>query len=401
MVTGQCRALLLAVACGSATKLALAQSVSASNKQVLTVIDPSPIASPRADAMSGAITPVADDLDAAFHNPAGIGGLGHDQASLKRAPLVRKLYFPWITVGSNSNSVSLASEMKSKGATTDATVASAVLDANTGKRQYARVGASSGVVLGRTMCVPFTDMQVASTSRGPGTNILDTTYRSESGAGCGFSAQDSQSRLSLGYFGYQAQRSLTDGAIPYDDFTNASKAGQITKANTVKGSVVGHNAGLIWRLNTKASPTLGLSVINAGGAKFHTSSSTASSPTFATNTTGLDHQDTRLAFGLQPRFGKSSGVNFVIEADRIDDQDVALIKKYRIGSELLIGGFGSYATMAIRAGYSHAGPSGGIMINLGLIGLEASAYSTDVAADNHQVVERRAQTTLWINVAEF
>src|SRR5690606_35929437 len=114
-----------------------------------------------------------------------------------KPPFIRKLWFPLVGAGANENSASLYKEFKAKGATSDSAVGQAVLDAESGKRQYARLGIASGGVFGRTLVLPFSDTQIAAVSKGDGT--IDTRYRSMSGLGFGFSAQDSAGRLSLGY----------------------------------------------------------------------------------------------------------------------------------------------------------------------------------------------------------
>jgi hypothetical protein len=74
-----------------------------------TRIEEAPFLSPRAAGMGGALSPLADDLDAAFHNPAGIGGLGWGKT---KPPYVRKLWFPHVGIGANENSAKLYKSSK-------------------------------------------------------------------------------------------------------------------------------------------------------------------------------------------------------------------------------------------------------------------------------------------------
>ena len=70
----------------------------------------------------------------------------------------------------------------------------------------------------------------------------------------------------------------------------------------------------------------------------------------------------------------------------VQDRRSAYYNQMRLGS---LGGFGSYATFGLRGGYSYAGGSGGLSLNLGLIGLEAGFYTVDVGAGNQRVPEQR------------
>ena len=48
-----------------------------------------------------------------------------------------------------------------------------------------------------------------------------------------------------------------------------------------------------------------------------------------------------------------------------------------------------------------AGASGGLALNLGLVGVEAAVQSADVGVDNEKVIERRVIGSAYVNVAEF
>src|SRR5690606_16108927 len=125
-------------------------------------------------AMGGAIAPFADDLDALYHNPAGIGGRRWGK---RKVPWVRKLYFPAAYSTSNKNATKLNQDFRDQEGARSRTVGEAIIDAHAGKRQYARVGGALGLVLGRTAVMPFYDSQIAAVSHGDGTNLIDTLYR--------------------------------------------------------------------------------------------------------------------------------------------------------------------------------------------------------------------------------
>lgn len=359
------------------------------SEDFVSVIDEDPIPSPRGAGMANALSTTSDDLDAAFHNPAGIGGLNLNKKSNN---WVRKLYFPWSSISANRNSSELYQDVKKEGGSTDSTIGKAIIDAHAGERQYARASVVAGMVIGRTMVVPFTDMQVAATSHGEGSNLVDMRYASTAGVGAGFSAQDKDGRFSLGYFGYTAKRAETYGTFLYDDVIDAERRKEVIKDNTVNYTGTGHNAGFIWKMGKNASPSLGVAMKNAGDTKFKAQKG------------GEDlvvKQDLSVGFSVSPQLGKASWANLVLEATDLTEPEVSLVEKYRLGTELLLDGFGSYATFGLRAGYQYAGPSAGFSLNLGLVGLEASVYSVDVGAGNEKVPEQRGVVAIYVNVADF
>jgi hypothetical protein len=399
--------------CAGQSSFAQTEEEDDSEVETHTVIDQAPIGSARADAMGGAISPIADDLDATFHNPAGIGGVGMGKTKM---PWVRKLYFPHLSASANKNTQNLNEAFKEQGGT-DPANGQAIVDAEAGARQYARATFVSGLVLGRTILVPFNDYQMAAVSQGD--DQIDTHYRSASGVGAGFSVTDEKNTFSLGYFGYTMAVKDMQGSLNYLDLIDTELRKEAMSANTSKYSGAGHNAGMSWRLAKKGAPTLAVVMKNIGdtvlkktGGPEESTADTADpddpdAP--LTTTEGFEipenltyKSDLTVGFGVSPSVGKSGNFHWVLEAGNINNSEVAIAEKFRTGMEYsLWGGTGSYAALALRAGYNHAGPSGGVFLNMGLIYLEASSYSVDIGVDNEKVVEQRATATFGINVGDF
>ncbi len=360
-----------------------------SEQEAVSVIDEVPISSQRASAMGGVIGTLSDNLDATFQNPAGIGGL--DLPSGGNKSWFRKIYFPHVSVAGNTDAKSFLSEMRASGASTDATAGKAVIDARAGIRDYGRATVVGGAVLGRLMVVPFTDIQAASTAVGGGTDQLDLHYRTMSGVGYGFSFQDSKNVFSLGYFGYHANRKEVDGIFTYDSLTNPDERNAALAPYTTAHSGQGSNLGFILRLGKKGLAAWGVSAINAGDTRF----------------SGKDGEDKvikqnlQTSFSISPEIGKTGALNFIFAMDKLEDDQISATKKFHFGSELELGGRGSYASFALRAGYNAAGASGGLLLNLGLVGLEGTVYHTDISNTNAKLPERRLGTTFFVNVADF
>ncbi len=370
--------------------------------------------------MGGAISTVADDLDATFANPAGIGGLGMGK---RKMPFIRKLYFPHTSGSANFNTKSLNKAFKEQSGQEDTAVGQSIIDAAEGKRQYGRVSAVTGLVLGRSIYVPFADYQVATVSQGNG--LVDTHYRSMTGMGAGFSAQDPGGVFSIGYFGYAAAVKQLKGSLSYLEMVDITARKEAFSNYTNEYSGVGHNLGMVWRIAKSGKPTLSLVAQDLGDTTLGLNGElkTAAQPSLpetddetttevADSTTATSEfeieeeivyrRNTTIGFSLSPPLGKSSHINWVIEATHLDEKDMAMDKKLRTGLEYNIwGATGSYAAVSLRAGYNSAGGSAGAYLNLGIINFEASSYAIDIGVDNKKVIERRMTGTIGINVGEF
>ena len=357
---------------------------------LLSKIDEDPISSPRTRAMGGATGTVADDLDAAFNNPAGIGGLR--QKSEAHAPLIRKLYLPAVTVETNANGPALVSDLKNSGASGNSAAGQAVFDSRGNVREYARLNIVTGMVFGRSMLIPFSDTQIAVTPRGDGSGTIDTHYRNMNGVGYGLSLQNPSGNVSLGYFGYAAERKETDGPLVYSDLIDRSQRSAALRPISKNYSGAGNNFGGIWRMDYEGSPTLGLNVKNAGDTTFKAGN----------GDTLVVKQEDQASFSLSPRLGHSAVLNFVAQGNRLEEKKPKANRRYHLGTELLLGkGPGSYSGFALRAGYCDAGGSAGLALHMGMIGLDFSVYSVDISADSSRYVERRGSVMAFLNVAEF
>ena len=367
-----------------------------------TVVDEAPFATSRAAGMAGAISPFADDIDAAIHNPAGLGGLRWGKT---KAPFIRKVYFPYVSVGTNPDSTELTGKLGtmarerpqtglSKAATTDESTEAdqAFTEAAQGQRQYVRASiVPLGLVLGKMMLVPFTDHQIAAVSQGPDAALIDLRIRSLSGLGGGLSMTDAQERVALGYFAYTGVRRETIGAFSFEDFSDRERRREALAANSRTYTGLSHNLGANFRLGKQWTPTLAVALKNAGDTLWKAD--------------GGDqlkiYQDLTVGLGLMPLSGKSHGCNLVFEAYRLLHDEVSLQKKFRLGAEFNFWGYGSYAGVGLRAGYSDDGGAAGLSLNLGLIGAEAAIHSVDIGAGNEKVIEQRYLGSIFVNVAEF
>ena len=359
----------------------------------LTYIDVAPVASARAMGMGGAISPIADDLDGVYYNPAGIGGFGWDSSA--KPPTLRKLYFPYVAVAANSNASKLNSDFGKEDGARNASIGSAIVDANAGSRQYGRASFGLGAIFKRTAIVPFHDQQMAAVGQGNGTDLVDLRYRTTSGVAWGTSfSNPAADSLSFGIGGQYNSIEQIEGQFAYLDLVNQEERAKAVKDRTYKFSGTAMHAGMLWRFSKDSAPTLAVVARNAGNTRY-----SAAKPDYDDL---VMKEDLTVGFAMSPKIGKATLLNWVLEANRISDTNVTLRKKLKTGLEMLIGsGPGSYATFGLRAGYNHAGGSAGISANLGIITLEAASQAEDIGLENSRVIERRTVGVVSVNVADF
>lgn len=359
--------------------------------QEKTVLHENLYTSARAAGMGGALGAIADGMDAAYYNPAGIGGLHRGKKSSKKE--FRFLGFPYTGVAVNQNSVALNGEFSNQTSTGNVPLTSlAVLEANAGKRQYARASMVPGVIYSRFMVASIYDFQVAAVPEAGGTGIIKTKQQVSSGVGVGFSATDPGGRLYIGAFAASLNRSITEGDFTFGDFVDPIQRKETLSQNKKKYSGVTSNVGLLWRISKKGNSSIGIVSRNSGGTVY--------SPADSSNDPIEIEENLVLSFSVAPRLGKWGYFAFVLEAEKLTDPETTIGKKIKSGMEFTLGSlFGSESAFGIRLGGNSAGASGGIHANVGLIGLQVASYAEDIGTDNKAIIDRRHVAIFSVNVA--
>ena len=359
-----------------------------------TMLDPAPWVSPRASGMAGALSTTAENMDAMYYNPAGIGGQSYGGKADKE-PFVRQVIFPRVGLSLNSNATSLNSEFSSSGAKTNAETGAAQIKDHEGERQYARAAFTPvGLFLGRLGVVPVIDQQIAAIPQNTDNSDIEFRYRSFSGALIGSSVTDSKGIVSVGVSTQVGTISETYGTIPYTDMVDATKRNAFMKDNEKVYQAKAVNAGLIMRAPNKWSPSVAIVARDVG--------STKNLPQKGTTDPLVTQEDLTTGFGVSPQIGKWGRLNLALESGYLTDVHMATSKKIRFGAEILFGhSQDSKALLGLRAGATSAGASFGGHINLGLIGFEVSSYAVDIGVENERVIERRNAASAYVDVASF
>ncbi len=358
-----------------------------------TTLDPAPWVSPRASGMGGALSTSADNMDALYFNPAGIGGQIYGGKPDKTA-FVQQVIFPSLGMTMNDNASKLNNEFSSSGAKTNANTGAMVVKDHQGERQYARGSfVPVGLFLGRLAVVPVIDHQIAAVPQNTDNSDVELKYRSFSGALIGSSVSDPKGFLSLGASMQVGTISETSGTIHYVDLVDVEKRAAFLSENEKTYQASGINVGMIVRAPNKWSPSLAVVARDMGNTK-NAAQKGADTPL-------VTQEDLTAGFGLSPQLGKWGHFNLTVESGYLTDKHTAAHKKIRAGAELLFGGRNSRSTLGLRAGGNSAGASYGAHLNIGLIGVEVSSHAVDIGIDNERVIERRTSASAYVDVASF
>lgn len=344
--------------------------------------------SPRAAGMAGAVSSVADGVDAPYYNPAGIGGLYWGKT---RPPFLRQVIFPSFGAAVNDETKELQKEADEVNAAEDLSAGRALVDARAGRRHYGRVSFKQATTMGRSIFVPFFDSQAAAVPRGGGSDLIDIQTRQQTGIGLGLSSSNKRETFHLGWFGYYATREEAQGEITYDEIVSPESRSDALDEITTKYEGFGNNFGMIWRFADAGRPALGLVFRNIGRSAFK--------PKDKSKDTLYAEQNMVLSFSVSPKVGQTGAFSWVVEVDQLEDNELSVGEKVSTGVELNLGGFASRAAFGVRAGYSKAGPSAGLTLNLGLLHIEVASQSDSVGVGNNRVTEQRLSGVIYVDVA--
>ncbi|MBP9706487.1 MAG: hypothetical protein KBD78_02525 [Oligoflexales bacterium] len=352
--------------------------------------------------MGGALSTLADGLDAPYYNPANIGD-NPWQIESGRDGNLKHFYLPAFNLSINENTQKLNESFKENNGTADKHVGETLVDAAAGKRQYIRASLTPGVVYGRLMFVPFVDQQGAAVSNGTDGEI-EGHFRAQQGFGLGLSVPLVEDKLYFGVFGYSSEMTVNRGQYAYLDLINTETRPDILKATRYSYSIFGKNAGLLWRNSkvklkkTQLRPSVALVVRNLNNATVDLKKAPAEpDPEF---TEFEIKQDVSLGFSISPKLSNWLEMNFLAEAADLTDSEVEADAKIRTGLEFCFFGSGSKAPIKARTGYNSAGIAMGIGINLGLISLEVASYHDKIITSSGSKADRKTSALLAIDLAE-
>jgi hypothetical protein len=370
--------------------LALAQP---SLADVKTTLDPGFYTSARAGALANSLSGSATGLDAAFWNPALIGGSSGSKQN------IRNLHLPYIGTSYNKNTQNLKKSFDGSNGEEDPLIGESIVNSNKGERQYGRFSLGSDVEWKRILVNGFSDVQASAlspTDRSPdpvtGNTMIALKYRQVTGYGMGFSWMNTKETFSIGWYGALTTTKDLEGELAYEELITYDARRTYIQQNMSTFKAMLNHYGAWYRLPGKLSPTLTLVTRNPGDTKLKNVDPSKSNSAIK--------EDWVLGFSLQPKIG-SGQLTWNNDFSRISEHKESLESKFSSSLELSYGGDGTTGTLVFRAGANRAGISAGLGLNLGILNFDIANQAVDIGEINDRLVERRTSGVLSVNVREF
>lgn len=364
-----------------------------SRADVKTTIDPGFYTSARAGALANALSGSATGLDAAFWNPALIGGTSGSKQN------IRNLHLPYLGISYNKNAQDLKKGFDGKHGDKDPVIGESLVNSTEGERQYGRFSMGSDVEWKRILINGFSDVQSAAVSpreRSPdpvtGDTMIALKYRQASGVGMGFSWMNTRETLAIGWYSAIANIKELEGELSYEELIDYNARRTYISQNMSSYTAILGHYGLWYRIPHAMNPTFTLVTRNPGHIPLKNVDSTKPDGTLA--------EEWTMGFSLHPRIGDGI-LSWNNDIARISEHRESMKSKFSSSLELSFGGSGTTGTFSLRAGANRAGLSLGMGVNMGILNFDVANQAVDLGDVNDRMVERRTSGVLSVNVREF
>lgn len=348
--------------------------------------------SARAMGMGGASVAVADDGDAIFLNPAGIGR--EDGERTKN--ILRGAQFPNVTVGANKYSLGLYRayrDAEEKSAAVERTILEArerdVVYGYASMFPYLTVMRFQMGLLASAWGEGYVTRHDAPRESAYSTEGKPLAYdrtitaygMSQTGAVAGFSLPYKQTGFSLGVTGRYAVRTSFYRDVEASAETAREEGESYSSSlNATRG--VGVDVGALWSFRSAGGPAVGLTLRDVGDTRYR--------PVRATDHAEIERMNLGAGVSLRPELAKEVALLFAADVQRINDGRLPLRDKVKMGFELGVGSLlGARAPFSLRAGHNLRAPSFGVGVDLLFVKIDASWLGEPVPGPSGTRVDTR------------
>ena len=360
--------------------------------------------------MGGAFTAVANDHNAIWSNPAGIG-------RIRKARTRHRFHygsFPSITLGFNSAATSLYSKSTSFSGTTEAEKDQQVSEAIAAIKSKDTVfwgffGAQPSVFFegGKNVVIAmslFSKRNINYIPRADQDELGLLEDITDVGAVIGVGYTNRTNRLNFGFQLRPVSRSAFEGlSKPSALFANKTAQQANEKlANNV--STLGLDVGLMWTLADFWFPTIGVALLNAPigckedylnpyAEKRETVCGSMYSGTIKNSEAAslIDPMDLRVGLSILPRITRKLSLRFAVDMHRLGFESgkknyglsgLQQAEQIRAGVEVFLGNPLKLAQFSARAGYARGGANFGFSIKAAFLSIDLTTYSAFVGENN-------------------
>lgn len=374
---------------------------------------------PRPAGMGGAFTAVANDENAFWTNPAGIGRAR--KARSRNSIHIAK--FPNAMVGANSASRSMYSAIKSASGSSIADVVSNA-SVPTDKPLYIRAAAFPVIIFEGGKGLPMGIGAIAnsvskiSIDKDTPTDARIVSY-TDIGAVVGFAYSNFANRLNLGLSLRPTYRYAYEDSVPSDELTSKTALTKRMRKDSNRGTGIGVDAGFLFTLADFWFPTIGMSIRNLPtgcktdylnpyteerqnicGTKYSGSHGNPDA------LTAIDPTDVRAGVSISPRFTKDYSLRFSADVHNLYLKSssayyglpgVDAAKLLHAGVEFFIGNPLVQSPFSIRVGANQGFVTYGASINAPWFHIDFASYGVDISDQVRRVEDRRYLLALGTN----
>ena len=341
--------------------------------------------STRSEGQGGVGVSLAQDGDAVFLNPAGVGN--EDGRNSKR--VIRGLTLPNLTLGLNPYTYDVVKAYRSENST-NASVERAILEGSGHKNLFGYFSAFPYITLSRFqlgILVNSWGQGSVQSSESPQKSRFATPQEplvydkaievygvSQTAAVLGFSVPYRTSGFSLGVTSRVGLRTSLKQTFEANDGV-AQRSSETFKSslNSTKGLAV--DLGFLYE-NSKMAlrPRWGLSVRDV--------SNTSYKPIKSDGFREVDKMNVATGLSINPQIGGALNTTLAVEGHRLSDVRVAWANKLRTGLEIGVGGNESAPLFALRGGYNGHAPTAGASVDLVFFRLSGAWYAEHVSVNS-------------------
>jgi hypothetical protein len=366
--------------------------------------------------MGGAFTAVANDENAVWTNPAGIGRVR--KARSRKTFNVTK--FPNVILGANSASRSFYEGFKGA---QDKSVEGILSDAeDLGDKPFYARAALFPVMLfdaGRNAPMAF-GIYSNTTSKAVIEKDNPTQARVEAisdlGTVVGFGFTNDSNRFNVGLQVRPIWRYAYEETIESSDLLNKVQMKSNVKDGANKSTGLGADFGMMYTVADFWYPTVGVAILNlpTGCRDEYLNPFTEKRETVCgTKYTGdfsnedalstVDPTDVRAGIAITPRLTRKMALRFALDVHQLPVasgtqnyglKGIEASKLVHAGAELFFGNPLEIAPVSLRAGYGQGFATMGASLNLGFISLEFASFGRDVSSGAEPVEDRRYMGSL-------
>jgi len=365
--------------------------------------------------MGDAFTAVANDENAVWTNPAGVGRVrkARSRAFLNGSKV------PNLIIGANAGAHSFYSSFKANAK--DVAAAAAKVSSSDSKPFWARMALFPVMLFNAG---PQTPMAFGVVSNNTIKAVIDKETPdqarieaiSDQGALLTASWTNQTNRFNVGVTLRPTARFAYEDRVPSAALTDKTAMAKRFKDDANKSTGLGIDAGVMYTIADFWFPTVGVAVLNlpTGCHKNYLNPFTEKRTSVCGNVyrgnfgnedalSTVDPTDFRIGVSITPRLGRTLNMRLALDVHQLpigtDSQSYGLLgieanKLIHAGVELFAGNPLVQPAVSLRAGYSQGFPTLGASFNFGLIDLEFAGYGRDVSSTSTPVEDVRYLASL-------